>query len=375
MFDLTAYNTFNLTVFCKEGREIYSTEDLERPIEGPYIILGGGSDVLFTEDFAGTVLINKFTGISLTTVYSDGQELEQILKPFKGAGADDEVVQTLTAAQSMSTEPPATGDKEVAYYKVRIGGAEVLDSTIELLLERGINGLENLSLIPGTVGAAPIQNVGAYGVEIGNVIDSVEAYDLSTKQTMILKRKDCKFGYRSSIFKHPHAKSWFITHVTLKLKPGFNPHQNYAGLQSFEFKNAQAVRNQVIALRNSKLPNPKYVGNAGSFFKNPYVTADFLSKLKTQYEVVPAYAQADGSYKLAAGWLIDKAGCRGIRHGHAGTWGNQALVIVNLGQAKPHEIVAMAKYVSAEVKTKFGLELMPEVRLYGRHGEREWDQI
>lgn len=393
VFDLTAYNTFNLTVFCNEGRTINCLEDLKAPVTAPFIILGGGSDVLFTEDFEGTVLINKIMGVQLSIVYNSGRIVEKTLKATTDSLAINEQQvapkatlqdkNTISATSNLHQEYNACSkasqseheDDEIAYYKVRIGGGEALDEVVELLLDHGINGLENLSLIPGTAGAAPIQNIGAYGVEIGDVIESVEAFDFALGKLITLSQKDCCFGYRTSYFKQNKERRLFITHINLRLQPGFEPKQNYAGLQSMEFKDAQAVRNRVIALRNLKLPNPRHVGNAGSFFKNPYVSSEVLAKLQQQYESVPAYVQDDGSYKLAAGWLIDKAGCRGIRHGQAGTWGNQALVIVNLGQAKPHEIVAMAKYVSAEVKSKFGLDLWPEVRLYGRYGEKEWDQI
>lgn len=332
MFDLSSYNTFNLTVYAREGREINSLEDLKSaPIEEPFIILGGGSDVLFTEDFDGTVLINRIRGIEVNQL-DDG-------------------------------------------YRVRIGGGEILDEVIASLLEQGICGLENLSLIPGTVGAAPIQNVGAYGVEIGDLVECVEAYDLKSGQEHRLGKDECNFSYRYSIFKEPAYQSFFITHVTLKLPKEFIPNQNYAGLQSTVFKDPMAVRNRVIALRNEKLPNPKHVGNAGSFFKNPYVNPEVVTHLKTLYEQVPSYPLDDGRVKLAAGWLIDKANCRGIKHGQVGTWGKQALVIVNLGKAKPHEVVALAKYISAEVKSKFSIDLVPEVRLYGKHGEKSWDQI
>lgn len=390
MFDLTAYNTFNLTVFCKEARTISTINDLVRPVSAPFIVIGGGSDVLFTEDFDGTVLINRIYGVTVEIVFKSGRTQKVVLKPESSALQNESLKQATLAFSSQDAKAETCMQKQavsqlqdqapdhadvIEYYKVRIGGGEILDETIELLLEQGISGLENLSLIPGTVGAAPIQNIGAYGVEIGDVIESVEAFDFAQGCKVVLSKEECQFGYRTSYFKQHKERSLFITHVNLKLRSGFTPIQNYAGLQSFEFKDALSVRNRVIALRNLKLPNPRYVGNAGSFFKNPYVSAQVLEKLRLQYDNVPAYVQADGSYKLAAGWLIDKAGCRGIRHGHAGTWGNQALVIVNLGKAKPHEIVAMAKYVSAEVKSKFGLDLIPEVRLYGRHGEKEWDQI
>lgn len=331
MFDLSAYNTFNLTVFAKEGREIRSETDLKAPISRPYIILGGGSDVLFTEDFEGTVLINRIKGIEITE----------------------------------------RGD----HYVVRAGGGEILDELIDKLLDKGICGLENLSLIPGTVGAAPIQNVGAYGIEIGDFIEKIEAVNLKDGSKHVLTKDECKFGYRTSVFKEPSHSDMCITHVTFVLPSKFKPKQNYAGLQSEDFKNAREVRNRVIALRNEKLPNPAHVGNAGSFFKNPYVAKDLCESLKSEYPNMPCWQQADGTYKLAAGWLIDKAGCRGIKHGQVGTWGNQALVIVNLGKAKPHEITALAKYVVAEVKETFSIDLVPEVRLYGKHGEIAWDQI
>lgn len=344
MFDLSAYNTFNLSVSAKEGRVITKPEDLATSISEPCIILGGGSDVLFTSDFEGTVLINRIGGV-------------EIGKKLLADGAE------------------ASDDAQATHVMVRVGGGVILDNLIDSLLEQGIFGLENLSLIPGTVGAAPIQNVGAYGVEIGNFITKIEAVNIETGAKVDLSGEQCHFGYRYSIFKEPGYKSLFITHVTFKLPLKFEPRVNYAGLQSYEFKGAMAIRARVIALRNEKLPNPKYVGNAGSFFKNPVVTEAKVNELKAQYENMPCYPQPDGTFKLAAGWLIDKSQCRGIKHGQVGTWGKQALVIVNLGGAKPHEVVALAKYVCTEVSNKFAIDLVPEVRLYGRHGELSWDQI
>ena len=343
MFDLSAYNTFNLTVYAQEGRVIATPEDLAQPVRGPFIILGGGSDVLFTEDFAGTVLINRIMGIEY------GPKLNVHGQP--------------------------TADDNATHILVRVGGGVLLDDFIATMIAEGICGLENLSLIPGTVGAAPIQNVGAYGVEIGELIACVEAREVLSGKCVTMTKEQCRFSYRSSIFKEQGWSNLFITHVIFKLPLRFTPQVNYAGLQSCEFKNAAALRARVIALRTEKLPNPKYVGNAGSFFKNPYVSAAKVAELQARYGTVPCYLQSDGRYKLAAGWLIDQAHCRGIKHGQVGTWGKQALVIVNLGGAKPHEVVALAKYVSAEVRNQFALDLVPEVRLYGKHGEISWDQI
>lgn len=350
MFDLSAYNTFNLHVSAREGREIHSVADLtsiEWPLSEPYIILGAGSDVLFTEDFDGLVLINKIQGIDIQKV-----ELSVASLPL----------QALESAE--------------IFYDVRVGGGVLLDELIVKLLQYGICGLENLSLIPSTVGAAPIQNIGAYGVEFGDFVTSIEAINLKNGEKHIFKHDDCNFAYRYSIFKEPAYRFYFITHVNLRLSKSFVPHQNYAGLQSYEFKDAFDMRERVISLRNEKLPNPKYVGNAGSFFKNPYVNAEVVERLRAEYgDKVPCYPLENGQFKLAAGWLIDKAQCRGLKHGQVGTWGKQALVIVNLGNAKPHEVVAIARYISAEVKSKFGIDLIPEVRFYGKHGELAWDQI
>ncbi len=389
MFDLSSYNTFNLAVSAREGLVVSEVADLENlplPLEEPYIILGGGSDVLFTEDFVGTVLINRIMGVSITKLPRRADSAGALASAAAAASASSASSSdtAASAAVAFSAEAPVADasaadsyDSDSAFeYVVRVGGGVVLDDLIAQLLKEDICGLENLSLIPGTVGAAPIQNIGAYGVEIGDFIESIEAFDLRTGETKVFTAAQCHFGYRYSIFKEPEYRSLFITHVTLRLSKTFVPHQNYAGLQSMEFKDAFAMRERVIALRNEKLPNPKYVGNAGSFFKNPYVNADVVAALQAQFGTkVPCYPCEDGRFKLAAGWLIDKANCRGLKHGQVGTWGKQALVIVNLGNAKPHEVLALARYISAEVKSKFGIDLVPEVRLYGKHGEIAWDQI
>lgn len=367
MFDLSAYNTFKLKVFCREGKEIRSVEDLEAVSANlcePVIFLGSGSDVLFTSDFEGTVLIGRIKGIEISAVFSSGRQSTKVL-----ISSDAPLSESLSAVNSLrKNETPV-------FYRLRIGGGEVLDRVIELLIDLGIPGLENLSLIPGTVGAAPVQNVGAYGSEIADFIESVEAFDVDSRERIIFSHEECRFGYRSSYFKSEKKRRLFLTHVNLRLNAVFKAKADYAGLQSLQFESAVAVRERVIALRREKLPDPAFVGNAGSFFKNPYVSAELFSSLKEKWPDMPAWPQSDGSYKLAAGWLIDKAGCRGIKHGRAGTWGGQALVIVNLGQALPHEIVAVASYVCAEVKRVFAVDLIPEVRIYGRYGEEEWNRI
>lgn len=331
MFDLTAYNTFGLHVYAKDGLIVRCTEDLLKIKDDRFIILGKGSDILLTDDYDGTVLIDEIRDLVIT-------------------------------------------DEGDSYY-VKAGGGIVLDELIAKLISQNIGGLENLSAIPGTVGAAPVQNIGAYGVEIGQFIESVEYFDLLSLRKGCFSRDQCEFGYRTSYFKKHPDQRLFITCVNMRFPKGFNPCLTYKGLQGEDLKNYVDIRNRVMTLRYKKLPDPKIVGNAGSFFKNPIVDKNVLEELRGKYCDLPVYAAENGKFKIAAGWLIDKSDCRGITHGNAGTWENQALVLVNRGGARPHEIVALAKYIQAEVKTKFDIFLEPEVRIFGRNGELKWSQL
>lgn len=333
MFSLLPYNTFGLDVKAASGLMVNCAEDLKsRDLKAPQLILGRGSDVLFTDDFDGQALIAHVRGIEIR--------------------------------------------EENDSYLVRAGAGEILDDFIATLLKQGITGLENLSGIPGTVGAAPIQNIGAYGVEIGDYIDTIEAVNIDTGELVLLSREECRFGYRDSIFKQQPELKLFVLYVNFVFPDQFVPHLSYKGLKEKELRDADAVRREVLALRSRKLPDPRFVGNAGSFFKNPLVSEDKVKALREIYPDMPVFTSgAEGQYKLAAGWLIDQADCRGITHGQAGTWEHQALVLVNRGQARPHEIVSLAKYVAAQVSNKFAIELTPEVRLYGRHGEVKWTDL
>lgn len=333
MFSLLPYNTFGLDVKAASGLMVNCADDLRlRDRLAPQLILGRGSDVLFTDDFDGQALIAHVRGIEIKE--DDG------------------------------------------CYLVRAGAGEILDEFIAALLKQGITGLENLSGIPGTVGAAPIQNIGAYGVEIGDYIDTIEAVDIDSGELVILSREECCFGYRDSIFKQHPERRLFVLYVNFVFPDHFVPHLSYKGLKEKELQDAGAVRREVLALRSRKLPDPRFVGNAGSFFKNPLVSEDKVKALREIYPDMPVFTTGtEGQYKLAAGWLIDQADCRGITHGHAGTWEHQALVLVNRGQARPHEIVSLAKYVAAQVSNKFAIELTPEVRLYGRNGEVKWTDL
>lgn len=331
MFDLSLYNTFGLQVQAKEGVVIQSLADLKRVQADNAIILGHGSDVLFTDDYQGCVLVNKIKSLS---VEKDGDD-----------------------------------------YIVKAGSGLELDDLIQSLIEKGIYGLENLSAIPGTVGASPIQNVGAYGVEIGDLITEVTAYDLQRHVIETFSKEECEFGYRTSFFKTHKERKLIITQVTFHLSSKFSPKLLYKGLAENTFLSAMQLREKVTELRKKKLPDPRVVGNAGSFFKNPIVDNAFAMELKAKYENIPVYQMDDGTCKLAAGWLIEKAGCKGITHGNVGTWEHQSLVIVNRGNARPHEVVALAKYIMAEVFAKFNIKLEPEVRTFDAKGEVSWDRL
>jgi UDP-N-acetylmuramate dehydrogenase len=331
MQDLSSFNSFGLHVHAQNLVRICSEADLKNCPSDHALILGRGSDILLTDDYEGTVLVNCISSLDIRH----------------------------------------EGDRWI----VRSGGGMELDSLIETLIARNIPGLENLSAIPGTVGAAPIQNVGAYGAEVGEHIVKIEYFDLDRRCFGSLSHDECEFGYRTSFFKkHPELR-YFVTAVTFSLAEKFVSRLTYKGLAGEALDTPYKVREKVIALRRSKLPDPAQIGNAGSFFKNPEVSEDKAADLRRSWPDMPVYPQSDGTVKLAAGWLIDKAGCRGITHGRAGTWENQALVIVNRGGARPHEIVALAKYVQMEVMNTFGISLEPEVRIYGKTGEISWDQI
>lgn len=330
MFDLAPYNTFGLHVFAKDLRIIKDPSTLNDFHSCQYLILGHGSDVLFTSDYDGTILVNAIKGIEF---YDDGDS-----------------------------------------FVIKIGGGEILDDVILYLLQHGIVGLENLSKIPGTVGAAPIQNVGAYGVEIGDFVDKIETYNIKTKEIVFFNKDECQFDYRSSVFKTEHLSHLFITNVYLRIKKDYEPILSYKDLKDAELKDAFAIRNKVIELRDRKLPDPRYVGNAGSFFKNPIVNDDELARLRSIFPNIPTFVHGS-KFKVAAGFLIEKAGLRGITHGNAGTWEHQSLVLVNRGNAMPHEIVALAKYIVARVNDLYGVLLEPEVRIFGKNGELSWQEI
>jgi UDP-N-acetylmuramate dehydrogenase len=292
----------------------------------PVLILGGGSNLLFTDNFTGLVLKNEIKGI------------EKIQE-------DDDFVY------------------------VKAGAGENWHQFVVHCINNDLAGVENLSLIPGNVGATPMQNIGAYGVEIKDVFHELEAFHLQDKTIVKFGLTDCAFGYRESIFKRKCRDRFVILAVTYKLrkKPVFNT--SYGAIeQELEKEGVQelsikAISDAVIRIRSSKLPDPAVTGNAGSFFKNPQISGEQLQTLKNQFPAIVGYPLEDGSVKLAAGWLIEQCGWKGYRKGDAGCHPKQALVLVNYGHASGREIYDLSTEILESVKEKFGVQLEREVNI------------
>ncbi|PJE79527.1 UDP-N-acetylenolpyruvoylglucosamine reductase [invertebrate metagenome] len=250
---------------------------------------------------------------------------------------------------------------------VSAGAGENWDEFVHWTIRQNLYGLENLSLIPGTVGAAPVQNIGAYGVEISQHFYQLEAWDRKRHQFVTLSEEDCRFGYRHSIFKIQQDR-YIILSVVFRLIRHFSPVLSYSALQTtFQNRNsieAEQVRQTICKIRSQKLPDPVVLPNAGSFFKNPVITEEKLTSLKSRYSDIIAYPQSDGRWKLAAGWLIDKAGLKGFQTGSVGTYKTQALVLVNYGEAIQADIITFAGHVQNRIKQLFGVSLSIEPRVY-----------
>ena len=287
------------------------------------LVLGGGSNILLTSDFPGLVLQMQLRGITVVRQDADAT----IVRAAAGENWHDFVLWTLA---------------------------------------QGYGGLENLSLIPGSVGAAPIQNIGAYGAEVEQCIESVRAFDFDSGEVITLTRAECAFAYRDSIFKHRLRERVVILDVSFALPRNWQPNTRYTELaQELESRaiatpSARQISDAVIAIRRRKLPDPAVIGNAGSFFKNPLVPAAQREALLQQHPQLVSYVQPDGSYKLAAGWLIDQCGWKGRSLGPAGVYEKQALVLVNRGGATGAEIWRLAQAIQADVMARFGVQLEAE---------------
>ena len=326
-FSLKDFNTFGLDVYASRFIEYNSAEDVIaicKTLQTPYIIIGRGSNLLFTSDFKGTVLHCSNQDIVPSSIQAD----------------------------------PST-------VLLEVGAGTIWDNLVEWSIKHGLSGIENLSLIPGEVGSAAVQNIGAYGVEAKDFIEWVEFVRIDTGEICQEDASHLHYSYRQSIFKNEWADKCAITRVGIRLSKQFLPRLEYGTLQnrfrSTEPLTPQIVRNGIIEIRRQKLPDPKVIGNAGSFFMNPIVSKDIFDKIHSQYPEMPYYEQNEG-VKIPAGWLIEQSGWKGKSLGHAGVYEKQALVLVNLGNATGEDISILSDTIRKEVFNKFGIHLHPEVR-------------
>lgn len=331
-FSLKPYNTFGIDVKARHFARFDTVQELQELLERPEVkdeprlILGGGSNVLLTKDFEGIVLLNGIKGITVVRV-----------------------------------------DEQYAY--VRAGGGEKWHDLVLFALQHNLGGIENLSLIPGTVGAAPLQNIGAYGVELKDAFYELEAVELASGDVHTFDKEACRFGYRESIFKHEAKGQYIVTHVTLRLHKEHQLNTSYGAIQTtlqemqVQSPTIHDVSAAVCHIRRSKLPDPAQIGNAGSFFKNPEIPVLLYDVLKAKYPDMPAYPVSEASVKVPAGWLIEQCGWKGKVIENYGVHKNQALVLVNYGGAKGEKLLALAHDIIRSVQEKFGITLHPEVNI------------
>ncbi|MFJ4155408.1 UDP-N-acetylmuramate dehydrogenase [Pseudomonas sp. NPDC089752] len=329
---LKPYNTFGIDVTARYFTEAHSDDEVRdalaqaRELALPVLVIGGGSNLLLTRDVDALVL----------HIASRGRRL-----------LSDEAGRVVVEAEA----------------------GEPWHPFVQWSLQQGFCGLENLSLIPGTVGAAPMQNVGAYGVEIKDVFAGLTALDRQTGELRDFSLEECAFGYRDSAFKRNPGR-WIILRVRFALSHSLQAHLDYGPVrqrlaeQGVQQPSAQAISDAICSIRREKLPDPAELGNAGSFFKNPVVPAELVARIRVHYPGVVAYPQAHGQEKLAAGWLIEQAGWKGYRDGDAGVHRLQSLVLVNYGRASGAQLHGLAQRVQADVLEKFGVELEMEPNLY-----------
>jgi len=327
---LQSFNTFHISETTQWFARFDSTEILQQLLQNPTIqhlpklVLGGGSNILFTKPFKGVVLKNEIKGIEKIKEDND-------------------------------------------YVYLQVGAGEHWHQFVQYCVQHNWGGVENLSLIPGCVGAAPIQNIGAYGVEVKDVIESVEAYDVVENKFIYLLNKECHFGYRDSVFKHNYKHTHIITSVIFRLHkyPIFNI--QYGAIQheleqmQVKHLSIQAISEAVIHIRQSKLPDPAVLGNAGSFFKNPTINIIQFESLQQEHPTIVGYPTSNNHIKIAAGWLIEQCGWKGYRKGNVGCYEHQALVVVNYGNASGQEVYDFSENIIQSVQKKFGILLEREV--------------
>lgn len=327
---LKQYNTFGIEATARYFVEINSKEELPKLFDenknSDVFILGGGSNLLFTQDIDKIVLKISIKGKEL---------IEE---------SDNSIL-------------------------LKIGAGENWHTLVEWCVQNNYAGIENLALIPGIVGAAPIQNIGAYGVEIKDVLVSLEWFDFETKKSKIFSNDECEFGYRDSIFKRELKGCGIISAVTLQLRKSTRAlHTSYSDVLLELGANADTAKiydvfNTVCAIRTRKLPNPSEIGNAGSFFKNPIISSEQYVEVKNNFPEIPSYNQHNSKVKIPAAWLIEQSGWKGFRRGDVGVYPRQALVLVNYGEASGEEIIALAREIQTSVQSKFGIVIDMEVNV------------
>ena len=325
-------NTFGIEAKARYFTEINNEDELKKFLLQqnknvlPLLVMGGCSNMLFFKDYDGIVLKNNLNGIDVV-------------------------------------------EENETFVKIRVGAGEIWHNVVMWSVEKNLGGLENLSLIPGSAGAAPIQNIGAYGVEIKNVLVAVETMAIESAEKKVFSNLECQFGYRNSIFKNSAKGKYIITAIILELKKQPHFKTEYGAIQTelekqgIKTLSVKAISDAVIAIRRSKLPDPAVIGNAGSFFKNPEITEQEFEKIKQQHPNIPHYPGGGNKIKLAAGWLIEQCGWKGFREGNAGCHKNQALVLVNFGNATGAEIYNLALKIKDSVFNHFGVQIEPEVNI------------
>lgn len=330
-YDLTGHNTFGIKAKCRRYVEFDSVEELQQVIAGltdddrPLLLLGGGSNLLLTGDYPATVLHSAIRGIEHTAV--EGGVL------------------------------------------VRAGSGECWDELVQMAVENGWHGAENLSLIPGEVGASAVQNIGAYGVEAKDLIYKVEAVEIATGKEVAFTNADCEYAYRQSRFKHDWRDRYVITYVTYRFADAFHPQLDYGNIRAelaaehITEPTAMQLRQAIVRIRQAKLPDPKVTGNAGSFFMNPVVERAKYEELAARYPNMPHYHVDDEHEKIPAGWMIDQCGWKGRSIGAAGVHDRQALVLINKGGATGGDVLRLCQAICEDVKRKFGIDIKPEVNI------------
>jgi len=327
---LQEMNTFKVNVCAKYYSEFESIDQLRsllsnaEPNNLPLLVLGCGSNILFTKNFEGYVLLNKIKGIEVIS-------------------------------------------ETDSYVDLKCASGEIWDDMVKFSVKNNWGGIENLSLIPGTAGAAPIQNIGAYGMEISDVLYSVEAMKISSGELKVFSNKDCLFDYRDSIFKNSLKDQYILTAIIVRLNKNPKVKIGYRVLRStFQHRervSISEVRDKVIQIRKTKLPDPDIFGNAGSFFKNPIVSKEKSDSLQAEFHDIPIFETEPGKFKISAGWLIEKCDFKGFRRGNVGAHQNHALVIISYEGASGSEILDFANEIKLNVQNKFDVHLVPEVNI------------